>query len=193
MIKELEINKIIVDRSLNVRQALDDELIAIYQEVYDSLPPVSVFNTENGLVLADGFHRLAAARRLKRKTVKAEVRKGSYRDAVEYAALANLKQGKNLNRAERHKVIEVMLKLHPERADNWIAQDVGVSDHTVRAIREELESTSQIARLDELQGHDGKVRPREQAQPEKARGVDPWEGTKKTVAQLDRCKRLRLY
>lgn len=176
MIKELEINKIIADRSLNVRQALDDELVAIYQEVYDSLPPVSVFDTESGLILADGFHRLAAARRLKRKTVKAEVRKGSYRDAVEYAALANLKQGKNLNRTERRTVIEVMLKLHPERADNWIAEDVGASDHTVRAIREELETASQIAKLDKVWGRDGKVYPREQAQPEKAREVDLWDG-----------------
>lgn len=176
MIKELEINKIIADRSLNVRQALDDELVAIYQEVYDSLPPVSVFDTENGLILADGFHRLAAARRLKRKTVKAEVRKGSYRDAVEYAALVNLKHGKNLNRAERRKVIEVMLKLHPERADNWIAEDVGISDHTVRAVREELESISQIAKCSTLQTKDGRKYPREQAQPAKATEVDPWEG-----------------
>ena len=40
-----------------------------------------------------------------------------------------------------------MLTLHPERGDNWIAEDMGVSKNTVAKYREELESGCQIDRL----------------------------------------------
>jgi ParB-like chromosome segregation protein Spo0J len=52
----------------------------------DDLPPVVVFDTPEGPLLADGHHRLAAAGRLGRKTVEAEVRAGSRQDALRYAA-----------------------------------------------------------------------------------------------------------
>ena len=45
-----------------------------------------VFDTPEGPLLADGHHRLAAAGRLGRKTVEAEVRAGSRQDALRYAA-----------------------------------------------------------------------------------------------------------
>jgi ParB-like chromosome segregation protein Spo0J len=42
-----------------------------------------VFDTEEGLLLADGYHRVAAALKEGRKTVEAEVRRGSRHDALE--------------------------------------------------------------------------------------------------------------
>ena len=57
-----------------------------YAEMLDALPPVVVFDTKEGLLLADRYHRLAAARRRGQETVEAEVRLGSRRDALWYAA-----------------------------------------------------------------------------------------------------------
>jgi hypothetical protein len=45
---------------------------------------VTVFELDDGLLLADGYHRVAA-RELGRTTIKADVRKGSHRDAIQFA------------------------------------------------------------------------------------------------------------
>lgn len=47
-----------------------------------------------------------------------------------------------------------------------IAREVGVSDNTVRTVRDELESTAQIAQLDKTLGADGKERPANRPAPE---------------------------
>lgn len=86
-------------------------------------------------------------------------------DAKEYAALANLKRRKPLTKVERRKAIERMLKLHPERSNSWIAEDMGVSKNTVGKYREELETGCQIDRLNKFIGRDGKEYPREIKQP----------------------------
>lgn len=51
-----------------------------------------------------------------------------------------------------------LLKASPERSNNSTARIAGVSDHTVASIRATLETTSQIARLPNRTGADGKTR-----------------------------------
>ena len=65
---------------------LDPARVERYALMLDDLPPVVVFDTPEGPLLADGYHRLAAARRLGRETVEAEVRAGSRQEALRYAA-----------------------------------------------------------------------------------------------------------
>jgi ParB-like chromosome segregation protein Spo0J len=57
-----------------------------YAEAFDDLPPMVVFETPEGLLLVDGYHRVAAVRRLGLETVEAEVRRGSRREALRYVA-----------------------------------------------------------------------------------------------------------
>ena len=54
----------------------------------DALPPVVVVDTPEGLLLADGYHRVAASRRLGLEEVEAEVRTGTRRDALQQIGLA---------------------------------------------------------------------------------------------------------
>lgn len=57
-------------------------------ERYEEEPgddPVVVFRTPEGLLLADGYHRVAAAQRRGETTIEADVREGSRRDALAYA------------------------------------------------------------------------------------------------------------
>src|SRR5437667_11829090 len=56
---------------------LDPERVEGYRRSIDLLDPVVVFETEDGLLLADGYHRIAAAVREGRATIEGEVRKGS--------------------------------------------------------------------------------------------------------------------
>ena len=58
---------------------------------FEQLPPIVVFERDDGFLLVDGFHRCEAAKRLKQEKIQVELREGSGRDAQEYAALANLK------------------------------------------------------------------------------------------------------
>lgn len=48
--------------------------------------PVIVFETERGLVLADGYDRVVAARRSGERTIAADVRLGSWDDALRFVA-----------------------------------------------------------------------------------------------------------
>lgn len=54
------------------------------QMLVDALPPV-VFDTGAELLLVDGYHRVAAARRRGLGTIEAEIRRGSRHDALRYA------------------------------------------------------------------------------------------------------------
>lgn len=54
--------------------------------------PVVVFETEAGRLLADGYHRVAAAQQRGAETVEAELRKGSLEEALRYAAEVGARQ-----------------------------------------------------------------------------------------------------
>jgi hypothetical protein len=51
-----------------------------------------------------------------------------------------------------------------ERSDNWIAGHIGCNHVTVKAVRERLESASEIQRLDEFLGEDSIMLDRAAAQ-----------------------------
>jgi hypothetical protein len=60
--------------------------VELYARMLDDLPPVVVFDIPEGPLLADGYHRLAAARRCGRKAVEAQMHAGSRHAALLYAA-----------------------------------------------------------------------------------------------------------
>lgn len=64
---------------------LDRQRVAFYVDHPDATPPVTVFDVDGTLLLADGYHRVAAAQRLGRTTVPAEVRTGRRDDALRFA------------------------------------------------------------------------------------------------------------
>ena len=70
---------------------LDATRVQSYVESPDH-PPVVVFETSEGLLLADGCHRVAAARLRGEETVNAELRSGSRGDALRYAAATGAAQ-----------------------------------------------------------------------------------------------------
>jgi ParB-like chromosome segregation protein Spo0J len=83
--RELPIAELLFSPLVDPTAHLDEARVARYAEELASLPPVVVFETEDGLLLADGYHRVAAARRTGAKTISADVRQGSRADALRYA------------------------------------------------------------------------------------------------------------
>ena len=65
---------------------LDADRVRFYARVGENVPPVVVFATEDGLLLVDGYHRVAAAKLRGAETVTADVRRGSRSDALRVAA-----------------------------------------------------------------------------------------------------------
>jgi len=167
--KLLRLSQIKCDHTLTPRieKGVSPEVVEDYAACFAQLPPIVVFKTpdEKDFLLADGWHRYRAAEKLKLEEVEADVKYGTRAEAKEYALLCNLKHGRPLTRKERQFVIAEFLKLHPERANAWIADDLGVNHETVEAIRDKLEAGCEIRTLAELLGKDGKTYPRSIEQP----------------------------
>jgi len=89
---QLRIADLLANTPIDPEAHLDPARVQRYAEMLDALPPVVVFDTKEGLLLADGYHRVAAARRRGQETVEAEVRLGSRRAALWYAATVGAAQ-----------------------------------------------------------------------------------------------------
>ena len=84
--KRLRIADLLANAPIDPEAHLDTARVERYAHMIDALPPVVVFDTPEGLLLTDGYHRVAAARHRGLETVEAEVRSGSRHDALRYAA-----------------------------------------------------------------------------------------------------------
>lgn len=155
---ELKISDIIVDMGFNLRTNLDKGVIQDYKDNLESLPPVVVFDTPRGLILADGFHRLSAAKQSEQEMISADIQKGSVQDALSFACLANLKHGLPLTRDEKQKAIKDYIKMKAKWSNVKIAEDVGCSDQTIGRYRRQLEADGEIEPQVAREGQDGKMR-----------------------------------
>ena len=158
-LRELPVDEIVLEPDLNLRDRLDPEAIERYADAFEDLPPVTVFEVDEQWLLADGFHRHAAFLARKRPTIPALIRRGSFAEALDYAAGANLAHGLPLRRQERRRALEVRLRLAPERSDRQHARELGVGRELVAKVRNDLVASGQIAALEGRVGADGKVYP----------------------------------
>jgi hypothetical protein len=85
-VARLDIAELLANAPVEPDAYLRAERAARFSATPTPLRPVVVFETERGLLLADGYHRLAAARLRGERTIQAEVRLGSWDDALRYVA-----------------------------------------------------------------------------------------------------------
>ena len=128
------IKDIVIDPAIQIRRGNHEDTVRRYEDSFDKLPPVEVFKTAEGLLLSNGFQRVAAASRLGRKEIDAVVRKGTREDALELAVIANMKNADPLTTDERDEGIRRLKQLHREWANSKIAQIMSVSEGTVRKV-----------------------------------------------------------
>lgn len=139
-----------------VRERVED-----YAALYASghhLPPVTVFDDGKDLWLADGWHRVEAARLAGWTDIPCDVRTGKRTDAVLFALGANAGHGLRRSREDLHHAIRCAL-LDPEldlvrRTDRALAALVVCAPSTVGRVRAELVADEAIedvrVRIDEL-------------------------------------------
>jgi hypothetical protein len=105
-----------------------------------TFPPVIVFFDGTNVWLADGFHRVEAARKAGRTMIDAEVRHGNARDAILFGVGANATHGLPRTQADKRQAVERLL-LDAQWArwsDRKIAEAAHVDHKTVAKIRREL-------------------------------------------------------
>ena len=155
----IELDVINISAGTQSRAEINESVVAEYAEALDAgniFPPVKVYH--DGLVhyLADGFHRYHAHRRIKRKSIAAEIINGTLRDAILHSLGANSKHGLRRSNEDKRKAVMTMLEDSEwqEWSDNEIAKNCHVSAPLVAKLRKES-GTSTVTR--KFKHHKGKV------------------------------------
>jgi hypothetical protein len=100
---KLRIADLLAQAPVDPEAHLDHERVRRFAKQLDRLPPVVVFDTAEGLLLADGYHRVAAARRVGAEIIEADIRRGTRPDALQYAVrVAAAERGISADEASRY-------------------------------------------------------------------------------------------
>ena len=139
-----------------------------YQELHESIKAEGVLEPihvdEEGVVI-DGHHRSKIANELGIPCPVITHDDLSESQKRSLAFTLNLKR-RHLNREQRRALIAESLKSDPQLSNAEHSRRTGTSDKTVKSVRENLESTSEIPKLTETKGADGRVRPASQSKRE---------------------------
>lgn len=136
----VSIDRIRIDGGTQIRAYLDDDTVDDYAEAYkrgDPMPPIIAFDDGLHLWLSDGFHRLAGALKAGMAQIDVDIRKGSQREALLFAAGANATHGLRRTNDDKRRAVSLLLD-DPEWAacsNNWLAEKCGVSDGLVASVR----------------------------------------------------------
>lgn len=125
------------------RACLDAATVNAYAEDMQAgavFPAVELYMDAEHIYLADGFHRVAAARACGLESIPANIRLGTLRDAILYAAGANAGHGLRRTNADKRRAVESLLNDSEwaQWADREIARICNVSHPTVSKIRAHL-------------------------------------------------------
>ena len=103
-------------------------------------PPVEVYYDGSIYWLAEGYHRVAAARLIERETIDAEVLDGGERDAILRGIGSNASHGLRRTQADKRRAVERLLR--DEEWSKWsnrkIAEAAKVDHKTVANVRRDL-------------------------------------------------------
>ena len=103
-------------------------------------PPVEVYYDGSIYWLAEGYHRVEAARKLERETIDAEVLDGDARDAILHGCGSNASHGLRRTQADKRRAVERLLR--DEEWSKWsnrkIAEAAKVDHKTVANVRRDL-------------------------------------------------------
>jgi hypothetical protein len=111
-------------------------------EAGDAFPPVAVWYDGHDHWLSDGFQRVAAAEQIGRKSILAEIRRGSLSDARWSSCAANARHGVRRSREDIVNAIRHALEHSNARmlSHNQIAKHLNVPETTFRRLMKKLPS-----------------------------------------------------
>ncbi len=119
--------------------------------------PVELDEHQN---ILDGHHRVRICQELGIKDYPKIIRAGMTEEEKRLHARKLNMARRHLTQETRRELIRQQLRETPEKSDAQLAKGLGVSDKTVAKQRQDMESTSEIPKLDTRVGADGKERRR---------------------------------
>lgn len=149
-IEEIQIEDINLEASPVVRVRVDEPTVHEYSLRYEkgikALPPIMLYDAPDvdGLLLADGAHRVRGALKAGHATILGVVRKGDWKDAMSYALLANAQHGLPRTNEDKRLCVRAALELWPDRSNAFVANACDVDDKTVASVRREMEGDGEI-------------------------------------------------
>lgn len=155
----LELEKITIDPSMQIRVETNSPTVAEYEDRMsegEQFPPLLVWFTDGAHVLLDGWHRHAAMTNNGFVDAECKIFTGTKTEALIAAACSNRQHGLKMTSADKRKAIVKLIETSGELSSRAIAEAIGVSDHTVEAVRNlEVSKCAPATR----KGKDGKKYP----------------------------------
>lgn len=157
--QSLKLAQIIIDAGTQSRSCITEDVVTDYADRMtrgDEFPAIIVFHDGTDYFLADGFHRLLAAKRIKCLDIKAQVESGAKLDAIRYSIGANVANGLRRTASDKRRAIVMALENFLDLSDRAIADICAVSHTTVAECRREVVSLGQMANTQKRTGKDGR-------------------------------------
>ena len=145
----LALQQIRTDGGTQPRQAIDADVVDDYGEAKRNgatFPPVTVFYDGSDYWLADGFHRVAAARQMGATGISADVRQGSRRDAILHSVGANADHGLRRTNADKRRA--VLALLHDKEWSQWSDREIARRCAVGHAFVSKLRAESSLSTKD---------------------------------------------
>src|SRR6266567_920663 len=137
----LNLSSIITDAGTQTRAAINDEVVKEYaadMKRGDKFPPIDVFKVGDRHILANGYHRVAAAKLNGTSEILAHLHEGTLTDAIKFAIGANRTNGLRRTNADKRKSVKIGFKTFADLSDNQIADLCGVSQPFVSKMGKEV-------------------------------------------------------
>lgn len=113
MTTTLRLSDIRTDGGTQPRARLAEEIVDAYAEDMDEgaqFPPVVVFHDGHDYWLADGFHRIWAAKQVGLAEFAADIKQGTRRDAILYSVGANTAHGLHRTNDDKRRAVKTLLE-----------------------------------------------------------------------------------
>jgi hypothetical protein len=209
VVTEIALDEIAIDAGTESR-LLNQDLVKEYADAWKhkvTFPPVIVYREQEKCFLADGFHRVAAAKLAQLTKINAEVFQGGRLQALERSLGSNQAHGQRRTAADKEYAVLKAFREFNDRSDRTIAGMCGVSPTFVGKCRKQVEQASTVhvdssskAESKKRRGADGKSRrvpkrtkhPKEKPESKKAESARPTEpsGANTNPGEGDEASRL---
>lgn len=159
-LRELKLADIRMDAGTQIRASLNEDTIGEYAErmlAGDKFPPADVFFDGKAYYLADGFHRILAAKRAKLSVFPCNVHPGSADRALWFAIAANREHGLQRTTADKQRAIELAFNKFPKKTQQQIADQVGCTQQYVAKVQKQLTTSCKLKLPAVRRGQDKKA------------------------------------
>ena len=151
----LSIDLLRLDAGTQARVKTSEETVVEYAELLTEKTgwpfnnPVDVFHDGTDYFVADGFHRVLAANRVKRASVPCRIHSGTAHDAKIFGMTANDHHGLRMSRADKRACVQWLLDNGGKLTQEELSKKAGVSRSTLNRIISEKNQIVSMTQSDQ--------------------------------------------